>query len=377
MFGRLKQMLIKEFIQVFRDKRTRFILIGPPIIQMMVFGYAANYEIRHVPTVVLDLDHSQESRELVSRFTSSPYFDVQRQLTDSRELGDLIERGDATVGLEIDAGFAAKLRSGQTAPLQVIVDATNSNTALIASGYIAQIARGFAQEYQKDRIDRIAPQLREVMPSVELAPRPWYNPGLSSRWFFVPGIIGSLTVVLVVTLTAFAVVREREIGTLEQIMVTPIRPAEFILGKTLPFFLIGLFDVTLIAVVGSLWFQVPFRGHVAVLALGAVLFLLCMLGVGLLISTVSVTQQQAMVTAFFFIMPTITFSGFGFPISTMPQWMQDFSYLIPLRYFLVVVRGTYLKGVGMDILWPQMAAMACLGVALLTAAILRFHKALD
>jgi len=217
----------------------------------------------------------------------------------------------------------------------------------------------------------------EVMPSVELAPRPWYNPDLRSRWFFVPGIIGSLTVVLVVTLTAFAVVREREIGTLEQIMVTPIRPVEFILGKTLPFFLIGLFDVTLIAVVGSLWFQVPFRGHVSVLALGAVLFLLCMLGVGLLISTVSATQQQAMVTAFFFIMPTITFSGFGFPISTMPRWMQICSYAIPLRYFLIVIRGTYLKGVGMAILWPQMAAMAGLGFALLTAAILRFHKALD
>ena len=377
MFGRLKQMLIKEFIQVFRDKRTRFILIGPPIIQMMVFGYAANYEIRHVPTVVLDLDHSQESRELVSRFTSSPYFEVQRQLTDSRQLGDLIERGDATVGLEIDAGFAQKLRSGQTAPLQVIVDATNSNTALIASGYISQIAQGFAAQYQRDRINRIAPQLIEVMPQVELAPRPWYNPDLSSRWFFVPGIIGSLTLVLVITLTAFAVVREREIGTLEQMMVTPIRPAEFILGKTLPFFLIGIFDVTLIAVVGSLWFQVPFRGHVSVLALGAVLFILCMLGVGLLISTISATQQQAMVTSFFFIMPAITFSGFGFPISTMPHWMQLFSYVIPLRYFLIVIRGTYLKGVGMDILWPQMAAMAGLGVALLTVSILRFHKALD
>jgi ABC-2 type transport system permease protein len=377
MLARLKQMLIKEFIQVFRDKRTRFILIGPPIIQMLVFGYAANYEIRHVPTVVLDLDHSQESRELISRFTSSPYFDVQRELTDSRQLGDLIEQGKATAGLEIDAGFAAKLRSGQTAPLQVIVDATNSNTALIASGYISQIAQGFAAEYQQDRIGRIAPQLIEVMPTVELAPRPWYNPDLRSRWFFVPGIIGSLTLVLVITLTAFAVVREREIGTLEQIMVTPIRPAEFILGKTLPFFLIGLFDVTLIAVVGSLWFEVPFRGHVSVLATGAVLYLVCMLGVGLLISTISATQQQAMVTAFFFIMPAITFSGFGFPISTMPHWMQLLSYANPLRYFLVVVRGTYLKGVGMEILWPQMAAMASLGAALLTVAILRFHKALD
>ena len=377
MFGRLKQMLIKEFIQVFRDKRTRFLLFGPPIIQMLVFGYAATYDIHHVPTVVLDLDHSQESRDLISRFTSSPYFDVRRQLTDSREIRDSIDRGQATVGLEIDAGFAQRLRSGQTAPIQVIVDATNSNTALIASGYLSQIALGFAHDYQMDRIYRIAPQLTEAIPSVELEQRPWYNPNLSSRWFFIPGIVGSLTLVLVITLTAFAVVREREIGTLEQIMVTPIRPAEFILGKTLPFFLIGLFDVSLIAVVWTLWFQVPFRGHLSVLLTGSVLFLLCMLGVGLLISTVSSTQQQAMVTSFFFIMPAISFSGFGFPISTMPQWMQYCSYAIPLRYFLVVLRGTYLKGVGMDILWPQMAAMAGLGFGLLTIAILRFHKALD
>jgi ABC-2 type transport system permease protein len=377
MLGRLKQMLIKEFIQVFRDKRTRFILIIPPIIQMLVFGYAATYEIRHVPTVVLDLDHSQESRELVSLFETSQYFDVQRELTDSRQLGDLIEQGKTTIGLEIDAGFARKLRKGETAPLQVIVDATNSNTALIASGYVTQITRGYAVNYQKDRISRIAPQLIETMPSVELEPRPWYNPNFSSRWFFVPGVIGSLTLVLVVTLTAFAVVREREIGTLEQIMVTPIRPAEFILGKTLPFFLIGLFDVSLIAAVGTLWFQVPFRGHISVLLTGSVLFIICMLGVGLLISTVSSTQQQAMVTSFFFIMPAVAFSGFGFPISTMPQWMQALTYLVPLRYFLVVLRGTYLKGVGMAILWPQMAAMAGLGVALLTVSILRFHKALD
>ncbi|HEV2485833.1 MAG TPA: ABC transporter permease [Terracidiphilus sp.] len=377
MLGRLKQMLIKEFIQVFRDKRTRAILIGPPIIQMLVFGYAATFDIHHVPTVVLDLDQSQQSRDLVSRFTSSPYFDVQRQLTNSRQIRDLIDRGQATIGLEIDAGFSQKLLKGQTAPLQVIVDATNSNTALIASSYITQIALGYARDYQRDRIGRTAPQLIEQMPSVQLDQRPWYNPDLSSRWFFVPGVIGSLTLVLVITLTAFAVVREREIGTLEQIMVTPIRPVEFILGKTLPFFLIGLFDVSLIATVGTLWFQVPFRGHISVLLTGSVLFLLCMLGAGLLISTVSSTQQQAMVTAFFFIIPAVTFSGFGFPIATMPQWLQDFTYLIPLRYFLVVLRGTYLKGVGMEILWPQMAAMAGLGFSLLTIAILRFHKAID
>ena len=377
MLARLKQMLIKEFIQVFRDKRARFLLFVTPIIQMLIFGYAATFEVHHVATVVLDLDHSQESRDVISRFTSSPYFDVQHQLTDSRQIEDLIDRGKATVALQINPGFAENLRKGQTAPLQVIVDATNSNTALIASGYVNQIAIGFAKDYQQDRINRISPQLTERIPSVELEQRPWYNPDLRSRWFFVPGIVGTLTLVLVVQLTAFAVVREREIGTLEQIMVTPIRSGEFILGKTLPFFLIGLFDVSLIAVVGTVWFQVPFRGQVSVLFTGAILFLLCMLGVGLLISTVSATQQQAMVTAFFFLMPAVTFSGFAFPISTMPQWLQYLTYANPLRYFLIVLRGSYLKGVGMDILWPQMLAMAGLGAALLVTAVLRFRKAID
>jgi ABC-2 type transport system permease protein len=377
MLSRLKQMLIKEFIQVFRDKRTRFVLFGPPIIQMLIFGYAATFEIRNVPVAVLDLDHSQESRDLLSRFSSSPYFDVRQQLTRRDQIVNTIDRGETMVALQILPGFAQQLRKGQTARLQVIADATNSNTALIALGYINQIALGFAQDYQRERIQTLAPQLASVTPRVELEQRPWYNDSLKSRWFFVPGVIGSLTLVLVTTLTAFAVVREREIGTLEQIMVTPIRPAEFILGKTLPFFLIGLLDVGLIGAVGTFWFRIPFRGEIWVLLGGTVLFLLCMLGVGLFISTVSATQQQAMVSAFFFIMPAITFSGFGFPISTMPQWLQYLTYLNPLRYFLVVLRGTYLKGIGLGILWPQMAAMAALGLGMLTISVLRFHKALD
>ena len=377
MLARLIQMLIKEFIQVFRDKRTRYILFGPPLIQMLIFGYAATFEIRHVPLAVLDMDHTQESRELVARFSSTEYFDLQRQLTDQAQIADLIGRGEVTVALQIHPGFSENLRKGQTAALQVVVDATNSNTALIAAGYANQIAQNFAQDYQQDRMQRTSPMLAEQIPRVELQARPWYNTDLRSRWFFVPGVIGSLTLVLVTTLTAFAVVREREIGTLEQIMVTPIRPVEFILGKTVPFFLIGLLDVALIGTVGTLWFRVPFRGQVSVLLAGTILFLLCQLGVGLLISTVSSTQQQAMVTSFFFIMPAITFSGFGFPISTMPQWLQQITYLDPLRYFLVVIRGVYLKGVGMDVLWPQMAGMAVLGAGVLTLSVLRFHKALD
>jgi len=377
MFRRLKQMLIKEFIQVFRDKRTRFVLFGPPLIQMVIFGYAATYEIRHVKTAVLDFDQSQESRELISRLGATEYFDVERRLQHPGEIRQLIDRGDVTLAVQINSGFAQLLRKGQTAPVQVIVDATNSNTALIATGYLNQIAQGYAAEVQRDRMQRLAPQLAALVPSLVLDQRPWYNTDLHSRWFFVPGVIGSLTMIIVISLTAFAVVREREIGTLEQIMVTPIRPQEFILGKTIPFFLIGLADVALIATVGTFWFRIPMRGSFLVLLAGTVLFLLCMLGVGLLISTVSSTQQQAMVTAFFFIMPAIVFSGFGFPISTMPQWLQLSTYLSPLRYFLIVLRGVYLKGVGLEILWPQFLGMALLGVSLLTLSVLRFHKVLD
>jgi ABC-2 type transport system permease protein len=377
MFARLRQMLIKEFIQVFRDKRTRFVLFGPPLIQMIIFGYAANYEIRHVSIAVVDYDHSQESRELISRISATPYFDIRARLDGPEQIRDALDRGDAVLAVQINAGFAQLLRKGQTAPVQVIVDATNSNTALISLGYINQIAQRYAGDCRGDYIRRVAPQLVAFVPSVALEPRPWYNPDLRSRWFFVPGVIGSLTMVIVITLTAFAIVREREIGTLEQIMVTPIRPLEFILGKTLPFFLIGLLDVALIATIGTLWFRIPFRGNVGMLLAGTVLFLICMLGVGLFISTVSSTQQQAMVTAFFFIMPAITFSGFGFPISTMPRWLQIATYASPLRYFLVVLRGVYLKGVGLDVLWPQLAAMGVLGVSLLILSVFRFHKALD
>jgi ABC-2 type transport system permease protein len=377
MLARLKQMLIKEFIQVFRDGRTRWVLFGPPLIQMMIFGYAATFEIRHVAIAILDQDHSQESRDLISRFAASPYFAVQPPLEDRRQLADKVERGETTLAMQIPPGFAQKLHNGETASAQLIVDGTNSNTALIAAGYANQVALAFASDYQRERMQAMAPFLMEIAPSVELDQRPWYNTDLRSRWFFVPGIIGNIAMLVAVILTAFAIVRERESGTLEQIMVTPIRPVEFILGKTVPFFLIGLFDMALLTTVGILWFQIPLRGNFLVLLLGTVLYLLCMLGVGLFISTVSATQQQAMVTSFFFTMPAIMFSGFSFPISTMPHWLQYLTYLSPLRYFLVVLRGVYLKGVGLNILWPQMAAMALLGVFMLTISVFRFHKALD
>jgi ABC-2 type transport system permease protein len=374
MLRRVREMLIKELIQVLRDKRTRFVLVGPPIIQMLVFGYAATLEIRHVPTAVLDYDNTQVSRDLVARFSASPYFDVHSRLSERRQISDLIDRGTISIAVQINAGFAEHLRKGGTAHLQVIVDSSNSNTALVALGYVNQLAGQFAQEYQTARMLREAPLLLPQMPRIVLERRPWFNADLQSQWFFVPGVLGNLIMVMVVTLTAFAVVREREIGTLEQIMVTPISRVQFILGKTVPFFLIGLLDTIVISLVGTLWFGVPFRGSIGLLVLGAVLFIFCMLGIALLISTVSATQQQAMVTSFFFIMPAVVFSGFGTPISSMPEALQWLTYLDPLRYFLEALRSIYLKGVGMEVLWPQMAAMGCFGVLTLSISVWRFQK---
>lgn len=377
MFGRLRQMLLKEFIQVFRDKRARVLLFGPPLIQMIVFGYAATLEIRHIPTVIVDYDNSQVSRDLVSRFEASRYFDIRKRLADARQIREVIDGGDAIMAIRINAGFAGDIRKGQTAHLQVIVDSTNSNTALVGLGYVNEITSNFAGEYRKEAGARRAPFALAQMPEIVLDKRPWYNTDLSSQWFFVPGVIGNLVLVIVVMLTAFAVVREREIGTLEQIMVTPIRRWEFILGKTIPFFLIGLFDAALISTIGVLKFTLPLRGSIGVLTLGTVLFLFCVLGIGLFISTVSLTQQQAMMTGFFFVMPAVIFSGFGSPISSMPEFFQYLTYLNPLRYYQTVLRSVYLKGVGLDLLWPQMAAMAVIGVTMLTVSVLRFQKSLE
>ena len=377
MFARIVPIVVKEFLELKRDKGARFLLVVPPILQMLLFGYAATFEVHHVSTAVLDLDHSQESRDLIARFTSSNRFDVVKVAQSQRQIDATIDSSEAAVALVIHAGFAELLRKGQGAPLQVIVDGTNSNTALIALGYISIIAEEFAQDYATDLMQRVqgVQGMRQVQ--VTLEQRPWYNPDLNGRWFFVPGVIGTLTLVTIVNLTAFAIVREREVGTLEQIMVSPIRPAEFIFGKTIPFFIVGLGEVALVVAVGVLWFQIPFVGSAFVLLLGTALFLLSTLAVGLLISTVCSTQQQAFSTNFFVLSPFFILSGFAFPISSMPQVLQWFTYVNPLRYYLVVIRGALLKGVGVSVLWPDFAAMALLALVLLTLSILRFRKTLE
>jgi ABC-2 type transport system permease protein len=376
MWGRIVSLLIKEFIELRRDKWARFRLIVPPLVQVIVFGYAATFEVFGVSTATLDLDHSQESRELISRFTYSGRFHIVEIAQAQPEIDAAIERGEAAVAIVVHPGFAELLRKGQSAPVQVVVDGTNSNTALIALGYVGEVAAKFSQDYATDLAERLhGAEARATQ--VVLEQRPWYNPDLNSRWFFVPGVIATVTLVMVVNLTSFAVVREREVGTLEQIMVTPIRPLEFILGKTIPFFLVGLALVALISTVGTLWFRIPFVGNPLVLLLGTSLYLLSVLGIGLLISTLCSTQQQAFATNFFVVNPMFTLSGFSFPISSMPGPLQWLTYLDPVRYYLVIIRGTFLKGVGLAVLWPQMLALAVLGAALLTACIFRFRKSLD
>jgi ABC-2 type transport system permease protein len=375
MFERIAHITVKEFIELWRDKWGRFRLIVPPILQMLVFGYAATFEIYNVQMAVLDFDHSQESRELVSRFTSSHYFHLEQVEGRESAVADAIDRGGVPLVLVIHAGFAKALTKGNSAPVEVLVDGTNSNTALVALGYVGAIADQFSADYAARTIARSALPIRPV--TVSLEPRPWFNPDLNSRWFFVPGVIATITIVMVVNLCAFAIVREREMGTLEQIMVTPVRSTEFILGKTVPFFLVGLGIVALISGSGILWFHVPFTGNPLVLLLGTALFLLCALALGLLISTVCRTQQQAFASNFFVLNPMYILSGFAFPISSMPPPLQWLTVLDPLRYYLVVIRATFLKGIGLADLWPQMASMAGLGGALLILSILRFRKSLD
>ncbi len=376
MFARLPVMLMKELLELRRDRWAMFRLIVPLLVQVILFGYAATFTVKHVATCVLDLDHSQASRDLVSHFVATGRFDVVDVAETQPQVTRDLDTGRATVAIVIHAGFAQNLTNGRTAPLQVSVDGTNSNTALIALGYVSLIAAQFQAETMRNAWPAHAAAASPNL-SVLLQERPWFNEGLDDRWFFIPGVIGTLTLIQVVSLTTFAVVREREVGTLEQIMVSPIRPYEFILGKALPFFLIGLGEVALITILGVLWFHIPFVGSGLVMLLGASLFLLAAVGLGLLLSTLSRTQQQAFALNFFVVNPFFILSGFAFPIAAMPRVLQWFTLINPLRYFLVVIRAQFLKGVSVGVLWPDLAAMAMLGVGLFALSILRFRKSLD
>ena len=375
MFQKVRYFFVKELIQTLRDKRMRITLIVPPILQLIIFGYAANLDVKHIRTAIRDLDQSVASRDLVGRFGSSRYFDIVSFPNTPKEVKDLINQGDVTVSIEIPADFSKKLKKGDTATVQIVLDGTESNTALIGLGYANQILSEFSTQVLLKRLNR-AGMIGFEEAGVDLQHRIWFNPNFESRLFYIPGVIASIAFLIPIILTAQAVVREREIGTLEQIMVTPIRSWDLMLGKTLPFALMGLLDVIMIAFIGVFWFEVPLRGNPLVLLSGAVLFLTSSVAIGLFISTICSTQQQAQISTFFFTMPAFTLSGFAFPIENMPEWVQYLTYGNPLRYFLVIIRGVFLKGNGLDILWPQMLALGILGTLMILLSSLRFQKRL-
>jgi ABC-2 type transport system permease protein len=375
MFERVKHMLIKEFIQVFRDSRMRIVMFVIPCFQVLVIGYAVSTDVQHVRTAIYDLDNSQASRDLAARFVRSGYFDVVERVGNEDVARQLIDRNDVTVLLRFNHGFAEDINAGRTARLQVIIDGTDSNTANIVVSYAVKIATAYSEHILTERVNRVlGPAGKTGM--FDLQTRAWFNENLESCNFFVPGVLVIVVSLASLLLTSMAVVREKEIGTMEQIMVTPITPMEFILGKTIPFAIIGFIDVILVVLIGVFLFGVPIRGSLPLLLLATSFYLMTMLGIGLLISTVSDTQQQAMMTTFLFFFPAMLLSGFAFPIANMPEIVQWMTLVNPLRYFLVVVRSIFLKGVGMDILWVQMLPLLAMGIATLWLAVRRFHKTL-
>ena len=373
MWERILTILRKEFRSIFRDPRMRMVIIGFPVFQTLIFGYAVSLDVRHVQLAVVDHDNTPASRTLVARFTGSDFFDAAAFTLDDDEARQLIDSAKASAILQINAGYEENLRGGRTTPVQLIVDGSDSNTARYVVNYAAQIAATANNAYVLDQAMRRAGRTIPVG-SVDLQPRAWFNADLESRNFYVPGIIAQLVMLVGLMLTSMAIVREKEAGTIEQIMVTPIRPVEFILGKCAPFAVIGFINTAMVTAVALYWFDIPFRGSFPLLVLGVALFLISTLGIGLFISTVCQTQQQAMMTTFFVFFPAMLFSGFIFPIANMPTVIQWLSLLDPLRYMLVIIRGVFLKGVGFDVLWTQFAALLAIGISVLMFAVARFHK---
>ncbi len=369
---RVLHLLRKELIELRQDPRLFGIVIMAPIIQLTVLGYAATTDVKDVPLLVVDGDRSAESRRLIDRFDASANFVIVDVVSGSGDIEPHLERGSAWMALTVPAGFGEAVAAGRAVTVQVIADGTDSNSTTVALGY----ARGVVAGYSQDRLaERLPGGLRAAPVDADI--RVWFNPRLESRDFMVPGIIALLLLVVTTNLSAMAIVREREVGTLEQLNVTPLARWELIVGKLLPYALIGLFDVVLVTVVAVYWFQIPMRGSFALLFTSSLIYLLSTLGLGLFVSTISATQQQAsMTTTFFFLTPMIYLSGFIFPIENMPEWIQWVTYAIPLRYFLVIVRGIFLKGVGFEILWPQMAALLTCGLVLIALATLRSSKRL-
>ena len=373
---RILYVMWKEVIELRQDPRIFAVIFLAPVVQLAVLGYAATTDVRNVPFVVVDADRSPASQDLIGRFTGSGIFELVDIVTDTRAVDKYLESGQAWMALSIPADYGEDVSAGRTASLQMLADGSDANSTNIALGYAANLVTGYAQELMEQR-KRAAGGVLHTAGGIEPRVRVWFNPTLESRHFMLPGIFALLLLVVTSSLSSMAIVREREVGTLEQLNVTPLGRLELILGKLLPYGVIGLIDLLIVLVVIVFWFQVPLRGSFWLLFSMSLIYLLTTLGLGLFISTISHTQQQAMMTlTFFFLIPMMYLSGFIFPIENMPDLIQPVTYLIPLRYFVVILRGIFLKGVGLETLWPQALALFAWGAAILTLAVMRSSKRL-
>jgi len=357
---RIFAMAIKEMLAILKDKKSRLMLIGPPIAQLLIFGYAASFDLNHISVAVYNEDRSEPSRELVARVIGSPHFELVSSIGHDAQIAPLIDNKDALLVLHIGPEFSENLKRGISAQAQVIVDGRNSNTALLTLGYLRSIFSDFNLDWSATHGLRSPPAMLKI--------RPWYNENLLSRWFVVPGIIGLLTLVITTIVTGLSVAREREAGTFDQLLVTPMRPVEILIGKSIPGILIGLVEGSFILFMAVYWFDVPLRGNLGALYLGIFLFLLSAVGIGLMISSLAVTQQQGILGAFLFLVPSVILSGFATPISNMPELVQQLTYINPLRYFMVIVRGVFLEGDSYELLFNQYWPMAIIALVTLTLA---------
>jgi len=375
MFERVLSILVKEFRQVIRDPRMKTTIFLAPLIQVLVFGYAATTDVKNIPTAVYDLDNTPQSRDVVRDFLWSKYFTAKYYITNDRQQEELLDASAVKVVLRLNKGFAQDLAANRAAQLQFVVDGTDSRTAAVILSYANGIIERYSLKFMNDG-RRILLKRTDIAPAVDLRARAWFNENLESRNFYIPGVIALIVTLMSLLLTAMAVVREKEIGTIEQLIVSPLRPVELIAGKLIPFGIIALIDVVLVTAAGVLWFNIPIRGNLLLLFGSTVIYLLVSLGTGLFISTLSSTQQEAMLSTFLFYFPAVLLSGFIFPIANMPKVVQFVTYLNPLRYFIVILRGIFLKGVGFWILWPQMLALLIMGIAIITVSSLKFRRML-
>jgi drug efflux transport system permease protein len=376
MIDRLMSLIRKEFIQIVRDPRTLYLTFLIPIVMLILLGYAATNDVTNIGLVVFDQDQTAASRRLIAAYQSSNYFKLAYVVDTEDQIRQLIDNNSARAGIIIPTGYGRQIDRGDTAQVAFVLDGSDPTVAGTALSAAILVGQAQSTQLMGERFARRG--LSSVLKTpIDVRTQVWYNPGLVSAYYMIPALIGMILQFITTMLTASSIVRERERGTIEQLIVTPLRSWELIVGKLTPYVLISFLDTIEILVIGVLVFKVPINGSLILLLLLIALFLITTLGLGLLISTVANTQQEAMLTTIFTIMPSIFLSGFFFPLDAMPTWLQVVSYAIPLRYFLVIVRGIILKGVGAQALWIEIVALVLFATAVMVVAAGRFRKSLD